>query len=145
MAVTDQKLKVRDAWLAAQRTCSPPSRNTRYVDLKPRKWHMSKTHSDISMSIDARGTEKDTAVLEEAYTRTGAILMGKRMFDVGAESWGDPPPFHRPVFVLTHHKRELGHGPGGVSATAFYFGRRSGSVSSAARDSWIGHTRACRG
>jgi len=132
---------------------------------------MSKTQCDISMSLDgfitgpnegvgnplgdddgrlhdwmfARGTEKDTAVLEEAYARTGAILMGKRMFDVGAESWGDPPPFHRPVFVLTHHKRELGHGPGGVSATAFYFGRRSGSVSSAARDSWIGHTRACGG
>jgi hypothetical protein len=36
----------------------------------------------------ARGTEKDTAVLEEAYARTGALLMGNRMFDGGAESWG---------------------------------------------------------
>lgn len=54
----------------------------------------------------AEGTEKDAEVLEEAYARTGAILMGKRMFDVGVEPWGDPPPFHRPVFVLAHHERE---------------------------------------
>ena len=93
---------------------------------------MSKTHCDISMSLDgfitgpnegvgnplgdddgrlhdwmfAEGTEKDAEVLEEAYARTGAILMGKRMFDVGVEPWGDPPPFHRPVFVLAHHERE---------------------------------------
>src|SRR5262249_60590696 len=40
------------------------------------------------------------------YARTGAILMGGRMFDVGVQPWGAPPPFHGlPVFVLTHQAR----------------------------------------
>jgi len=32
--------------------------------------------------------------------------MGKRMFDVGVEPWGDPSPFGMPVFVVTHESRE---------------------------------------
>jgi dihydrofolate reductase len=55
--------------------------------------------------FDAK-TEANAEVLEEVYARTGAILMGKRMFDVGVEPWGDPPPFERPVFVLTHEARD---------------------------------------
>ena len=54
----------------------------------------------------ARATDEDAEVLDEAYARTGAILMGRRMFDVGLEPWGDPPPFHRPVFVLTHETQD---------------------------------------
>ena len=37
---------------------------------------------------------------------TGAILVGKRMFDLGVDPWGDPPPFGMPVFVITHEPRE---------------------------------------
>ena len=51
-------------------------------------------------------TGADADVLDELYARTGAILMGRRMFDVGVEPWGDPPPFQMPVFVLTHEARE---------------------------------------
>src|SRR5262245_33414102 len=54
----------------------------------------------------AKTTDADASVLDEAYARTGAIVMGKRMFAVGVEPWGDPPPFHRPVFVLTHEARD---------------------------------------
>jgi dihydrofolate reductase len=50
-------------------------------------------------------TEANAKVLDEVYARTGAILMGKRMFDVGVEPWGDSPPFERPVFVITHEAR----------------------------------------
>ncbi len=32
--------------------------------------------------------------------------MGRRMFDVGVQPWGDPPPFGMPVFVVTHESRE---------------------------------------
>ena len=38
--------------------------------------------------------------------RAGASIMGHRMFEVGYPSWGEVPPFHQPVFVLTHHARE---------------------------------------
>jgi dihydrofolate reductase len=55
--------------------------------------------------FDAK-TEADAEVDDEVYARTGAILIGKRMFDMGFEPWGDPPPFERPVFVITHEQRD---------------------------------------
>jgi dihydrofolate reductase len=54
--------------------------------------------------FDAK-TETDAAIVDEIYASTGAVLMGKRMFDVGFEPWGDPPPFGMPVFVVTHEAR----------------------------------------
>ena len=58
---------------------------------------------------------EDTAVFEESLG-AGATIMGRRMFSGGAGPWqddpnangwwGDEPPFHTPVFVLTHHPRE---------------------------------------
>jgi dihydrofolate reductase len=36
----------------------------------------------------------------------GAVVMGRRMFNLGEELWGDVPPFHMPVFVLTHNARD---------------------------------------
>ena len=50
-------------------------------------------------------TATDAAIVDEIYATTGAVLIGKRMFDVGVEPWGDPPPFGMPVFVVTHESR----------------------------------------
>ncbi|MFN2525141.1 MAG: dihydrofolate reductase family protein, partial [Actinomycetota bacterium] len=55
--------------------------------------------------FDAK-TDADAEVVAELYASTGAVLIGRRMFDVGFEPWGDPPPFGRPVFVLTHETRD---------------------------------------
>jgi dihydrofolate reductase len=105
---------------------------------------MNKTHCDISMSLDGfitgpnagvgnplgddegrlhawmfeGKTDADAEVLAEAYQRTGAIIVGRRMFDVGVEPWGDPPPFERPVIVLTHEQRAPMEMQGG---TTYYF------------------------
>ena len=54
--------------------------------------------------FDAK-TETDAAIVDEMFASTGAVLMGKRMFDVGFEPWGDPPPYRMPVFIVTHEKR----------------------------------------
>ena len=63
-------------------------------------------------------TGADAGVLDELYARTGAILMGRRMFDVGVQPWGDPPPFHGlPVFVLTHQARAPIPRQGGTTYT----------------------------
>lgn len=54
-------------------------------------------------------------VLEQMTAGVGATIMGRNMFGGGPGPWGeDPwrgwwgeePPFHMPVFVLTHHERE---------------------------------------
>ena len=55
--------------------------------------------------FDAK-TDADAALVDELYASTGAVLIGKRMFDIGFEPWGDPPPFGMPVFVVTHDERE---------------------------------------
>jgi dihydrofolate reductase len=57
-----------------------------------------------------------TPVIEEAQANVGATVMGRNMFGGGPGPWnedppwngwwGDDPPFHTPVFVLTHHPRE---------------------------------------
>src|SRR5687767_1105511 len=66
--------------------------------------------------FDAK-TETDTAIVDEIYASTGAVLIGKRMFDVGFEPWGDPPPFGMPVFVVTHEAREPLPMQGGTTYT----------------------------
>ena len=47
----------------------------------------------------------DSDLLDEATTRSGAVIVGRRMFDL-ARGWGDDPPFRKPVFVLTHRAGE---------------------------------------
>jgi dihydrofolate reductase len=57
-----------------------------------------------------------TSVIEEAQSNVGATVMGRNMFGGGFGEWsddprwdgwwGDDPPYHTPVFVLTHHPRE---------------------------------------
>ena len=63
-------------------------------------------------------TGPDNALLEAVFARTGASVMGKRMFDGGARFWPEEAPFHTPVFVVTHEVREPWVRPGG---TTFYF------------------------
>lgn len=57
-------------------------------------------------SLAGGETNRDAEVLDEAFRNVGAVIMGRRMFDTGEEPWGDNPPFHTPVFVVTHHPRE---------------------------------------
>jgi len=56
----------------------------------------------------------DSQVFEEASQDVGAYVMGRKMFGGGPGGWdlewrgwwGPNPPYHVPVFVLTHHPRE---------------------------------------
>ena len=66
------------------------------------------------------------AVLEESLANVGAEIMGRGKFGGGPGPWsddpwpgwwGEKPPFHMPVFVLTHHERE----PLTLSDTTFTF------------------------
>jgi len=61
-------------------------------------------------------TNRDSEILDEAQNAAGAIVIGRRMFD-NADGWGDNPPFHKPVFVLTHEAREQVAKEGGTTFT----------------------------
>lgn len=52
-----------------------------------------------------RTSANDAEVVAEMFRATGAVVMGRRWFDAGEEPWGEEPPFHVPVFVLTHRPR----------------------------------------
>ena len=57
------------------------------------------------MSRESGRSGRGGEVLEDVFEGTGAIVGGRGMFDVGEEPWGDDPPFHRPVFVVTHRPK----------------------------------------
>lgn len=72
-------------------------------------WH--KPHGLEGGEVNA-----STPVVEDSQANVGATLMGRNMFGGGPGPWvrddpwngwwGDNPPFHTPVFVLTHHPRQ---------------------------------------
>jgi len=78
--------------------------------------------------LEGGETGPDDDLMRETLARAGAVVMGRHMFsggegpwadDPNADAWwGDDPPFHSPVFVLTHHEREPVVKRGG---TTFHF------------------------
>jgi dihydrofolate reductase len=72
-----------------------------------------------NLTIGKGGEEgRDNDIVRETFERTGATVMGKRMFDAGERMWPEDAPFHTPVFVVTHEKRDPWERPGG---TTFHF------------------------
>jgi dihydrofolate reductase len=81
------------------------------------QWHLR---------ADELGNEADIRLTDELLTPKGAYVMGRNMFgpirgDWSGDWrgwWGEDPPYHAPVFVLTHHAREPVAMEGG---TTFHF------------------------
>ena len=75
----------------------------------------------------------DSEVLDELVQNVGAYIMGRKMFGGGEGEWdgtwkgwwGNDPPYHVPVFVLTHHAREPLPMEGGTTFTFVTTGIRS--------------------
>jgi dihydrofolate reductase len=60
-------------------------------------------------------TNASSAVVQERWANIGSTIMGRNMFgpirgqwpdDSWRGWWGEDPPYHHPVFVLTQHARE---------------------------------------
>jgi dihydrofolate reductase len=77
-------------------------------------------------SMEGGEVNASTPVVEDALANVGAEIMGRGKFGGGPGPWGDDPwpgwwgenpPFHMPVFVLTHHERD----PLTLSDTTFTF------------------------
>ncbi|MEU9652995.1 dihydrofolate reductase family protein [Streptomyces sp. NPDC048110] len=60
---------------------------------------------------------RDSELMREWFDATGAVVMGRMMYDTGEEFWGDNPPFRTPVFVLTNRPRPTLVKEGGTSFT----------------------------
>jgi dihydrofolate reductase len=73
------------------------------------------------MWSEAGRTGRDGTAVEgpqELLAGAGAVVVGRRMFDLGEEPWGDPPPFHNnPVFVVTHRPKAPVVKQGGTTYT----------------------------
>ena len=69
-----------------------------------------------SQGLQGGEVNESNAVVKESFENIGATVMGRNMFGGGPGPWdasepwngwwGENPPYHHPVFVLTHHARE---------------------------------------
>ena len=79
-----------------------------------------------ALDDEPAATQLDKDLVGRFWDGIGAEIMGRRKFHVGSGPlpedwegfWGDDPPFHTPVFVLTHHPRGSLEMAGG---TTFHF------------------------
>jgi dihydrofolate reductase len=69
------------------------------------------------MRLDGGEDSVHSRVIQESFAAAGAYVMGRRMADGGEVPWGEEPPFHAPVFVVTHRERETLERRGGTSFT----------------------------
>jgi len=89
------------------------------------EWALATTSWRESHGREGGEKNADADVIDESLRATGAVVMGRKMFSGGEGQWesdprvdgwwGDDPPFHVPVFVLTHHARETKVMQGGTS------------------------------
>jgi dihydrofolate reductase len=82
-------------------------------------WILNQQYFRENLKLGPGGeTGRVNDMLRNTTERIGANIMGKRMFEAGERGWPEEAPFHTPVYVLTHEKREAWVRPGG---TTFYF------------------------
>jgi dihydrofolate reductase len=91
------------------------------------KWALATRFFREMHGMEGGATGADDDVGRETFQNIGATIMGRHMFGGGEGPWGDDPwrgwwgenpPYHTPVFVLTHHAREPLEMEGG---TTFHF------------------------
>jgi dihydrofolate reductase len=82
-------------------------------------WMLNQQYFRARLKLGPAGeTGPVNDMVRHTFERTGANIMGKRMFDQGEISWPEEAPFQTPVFVLSHEKRGPWVRPGG---TTFHF------------------------
>lgn len=79
------------------------------------QWVFPLTAWRATHGLEGGEVTASSAIVEESVANIGATIMGRNMFgghpgpwDPTAPWngwWGQNPPFHHPVFVLTHHRR----------------------------------------
>ena len=106
-----------DGFVAPEGRMGDPDWTAQWMELQ--QWIFSQRFFRENLKLGAGGEEgRDNDILRATFERTGVSVMGKRMFDLGEQAWPEDAPFHTPVFVVTHEKRDPWQRPGG---TIFHF------------------------
>jgi dihydrofolate reductase len=85
-----------------------------WVELQ--QWAFRQRFFRENLKLGKGGEEgRDNDIARETFERTGASVMGKRMFDAGEQMWPEEAPFHTSVFVVTHEQRDPWERPGGTT------------------------------
>jgi dihydrofolate reductase len=84
--------------------------------LRLHEWVFPLTFFKRMQGLDGGVVDASSPVLEAATANVGATIIGRHMFGGGTGPWdparpwngwwGENPPYHHPVYVLTHHARE---------------------------------------
>ncbi|HJP80647.1 MAG TPA: dihydrofolate reductase family protein [Pseudonocardiaceae bacterium] len=109
-----------DGFVAPEERADDPDRQrwtAQWMELQ--QWIFPLRFFRENLNLGEGGEEgRDNDIARETFERTGASVMGKRMFDLGEQAWPAEAPFHTPVFVVTHEQRDPWERPGG---TTFHF------------------------
>jgi dihydrofolate reductase len=91
------------------------------------EWVVSLEVWKAAHGLDGGAVNESNRVVEESLANIGATIMGRNMFgghpgpwltnNPWKGWWGENPPFHHPVFVITHHPRERLEMEGGNTFT----------------------------
>ena len=82
--------------------------------MKLHEWVFGLQAFRATHAMDGGTTGPDNDIIKEMFANVGATIMGRHMFGGGTGGWGDGawrgwwgenPPYHTPVYVLTHHTR----------------------------------------
>jgi dihydrofolate reductase len=85
-----------------------------WVELQ--QWAFRQRFFRENLKLGKGGEEgRDNDIARETCERTGARVMGQRMFDAGEQMWPEEAPFHTSVFVVTHEQRDPWERPGGTT------------------------------
>lgn len=64
-----------------------------------------------------RGGQRPKVLAQLFGSGTGAVVVGRHTYDLGERHWGEDPPFHLPVFVVTHRPTTAVTKRGGTTYT----------------------------
>lgn len=108
-----------ESWRGAKRMADPEVQRGMAQWAELQQWMFPLRFFRESLKFGEGGDEgRDNDIARQTFERTGASIMGKRMFDLGEHAWPDEPPFRTPVFVVTHERRDPWVRSGG---TTFHF------------------------
>src|SRR3984893_13594292 len=106
-----------DGFIAPEGRMGDPDWTAQWMELQ--QWIFPQRFFRENLKLGEGGEEgRDNEIVRETFERTGASVMGKRMFALGEKAGPEEAPFHTPVFVVTHEKRDPWERPGG---TTFHF------------------------